>query len=153
MIKISNKGIIVEGSLGIKGARLLWDLLNVVGNRFVLCARFPDEELKIEYSKDFEIVNDNILFFSFKEQDDFFEIVKILDYYCVNDFYITVNSLFSNIVKVSKNVFSDDDFAINEYLVEFPRTIHVEENKLFVDFKIFKEYVYQLERVAKRYKK
>lgn len=157
MIRIG-KGVMVEGSEGEDNVKLLWDLLNVVGFRFVIVAPLNGEELDIIYSDKYQVVkwkNKEVLLFNCSSETDFKKILSMLGDSCITEFYITVNSYYDNVLnKVdSSDMFSDKNFLIDEYLIEFPRTVHIEENKFYIDFETFKEYTYQLQRAALRYMK
>ena len=155
MIKIGSEGILVEGNLGKKSLKILWDLLDLIGNRFVIVAEV-EKDFNIQYENDFKVVErngTNIVLIKCLSENDLLKSIEVLSENCITDFHISVNSSFENIVsKVdSKFMFSEYEFLIEEYLNEFPRTIHVGEDNFFIDFGLFKQYIYQLQRVAKRY--
>ncbi|MBN1923397.1 MAG: hypothetical protein JW791_01385 [Nanoarchaeota archaeon] len=158
MISFNSEGIKLEGDIGLKGIKILWDLLSVVGSRFVIVSEFNDDESEINYKGKYEVIKNKkseVLILLISSQDELTYALEVLSDLCITDFYITVNSSFDNIKdKINSNtMFSDDGFLIEEYLIEFPRSIHVEEDNIFIGFKMFKEYIYQLQRVAQRYMK
>ena len=89
------------------------------------------------------------------EETDFFKIIEVLSEACVSEFVITVNSFFNNIVNTinEDNMYSDYEFLIDEFLIEYPMTIQIKEDEFFIDFDLFKGYDFQLKRVVKRYTK
>ncbi len=157
MIEINN-GVLVEGNMGRPGVKLLWELLNVIGSRFTFLAEAPNDDLSVSYSDKYEVVErqgNKIVLFNCADEGDFYKLIEVLGDWCVTDFHITINSFFDNVLnKVdSKLMFSEHEFLLDEYLIEFPRTVHIKENSFFIDFGMFKEYTYQLQRVAQRYMK
>lgn len=155
MIKI-NKGILAEGDVGGNSVKLLWDLLNVIGMRYAIIAVLEDEELQTNYEDKHEIIEwkeNRIAIFNCDNEENFLKVLKMLSEACITDFYITVNSFYNNILNklYRDDFFTEDEFLIKDYLLEFPRTIHIEEDKFYIDFEMFKEYTYQMQRVAKRY--
>ena len=155
MIKTGNDGILVEGNIGGKSVKILWDLLDLIGSRFVIIAEYEDD-FDASYDNKFKTIvrNDSkVVLLNCTSRDELIKCFEMLSDNCITDFYITVNSSFENVLSKtdSKTMFSEYEFLIDEYLKEFPRTIHITEDSFFIDFNLFKEYTYQLQRVVKRY--
>lgn len=155
MILVKDNELIINGEFSNKTLDLLWDLLNVLGPRFVFLAEnLEDEEL--DYNYQYKVVEHNkhkIGLFNIKNRDEFDALIKLLGELCITDFFISVNAFFNNVIKSCDDtlMFSKEGFYIDEYLLEHPLTIHVEENRLRIKFDTFKASRFQLERVANRY--
>jgi len=133
--------------------KLLWDLMDVIGHRFVIIAENKTKgKVDYNYPDKSEKLN-NLLIFNCASENNFTLLIAILSEHCITEFFITINSLFDNIIKAIKENGLNKEFNSEKYMSLFPRTIHVKEDEFFVDFSTFKEHVYQLKRAASRYLK
>ncbi len=156
MIEISRDYILYEGVVEGKVADFLWECLQVVGKRFVgVVTNFT--ERKISYDEDYEITRKNNFGIGIFKINDFSEFKKFLEIAqnSLRDYYIVINSLFSEVKEniLSGNYVSNESFNNELFLRDFPRTFYVYTDKLFIDMDEFKSYDFQLKRVAERFSK
>lgn len=156
MIEVNNNGILIEVGLGEEAVSLLWEILDVVGFRYVIVAELGKGIAKMNYSNEYELVEKQgvkVMVLKCDSKQDYLIGLSLLSDLCITDFYITINSNFENVLNTikSNDMFMNGEFLKEEYLIEYPITIHIKEESIFVDFNKFKEYTHQLKRVIERY--
>jgi hypothetical protein len=157
MITINDKELVITEGLSDNTADLLWDILYVLGPRYVFIApEIEDETLK--YNHEYKVVaskKNKFGIFSVKSREEFDSLLKLMSDLCVTDFFITVNASFNNVFNLlsKESMFDNGELLIDEYMLEYPQTICIGEDSLRIDLETFKAAKFQLSRVAKRYGK
>ncbi len=150
MIQITDKGIYVEDLHGPKAIKLLWDLLNVVGHKFVAVGFSDEADSKAEVVK---VKGRNILLYEFNDEESYYRVISRLSDNVITEFYIIINATIKGVKDTIASFFVDGYFDEDGFFEHYPTAIHIGEKEFFVPFAPFRAYDFQLKRVAKRYMK
>jgi len=154
MIELNNNGIFADEVFEEKTINFLWDCLELVGFRHTLITRINKKKIEYKFAGKSDLIKvkgSKILLFNFSTKKEFIEIIKILNSINAEEFFITINASFENIISTINELVEYDDLFFEDYQREYPKTIHVKEDSFLIDFEKFKEYKYPLQRVYKRH--
>ncbi|MDD2678500.1 MAG: hypothetical protein PHG04_00095 [Candidatus Nanoarchaeia archaeon] len=149
MIKVSGNDVIIEADSEKEYSKFLWEVLDLMSNRFTILA-FAKKKARINYDKmeKLKIKSDEIILMQCDSQNDFIKAISELSGNLMHDFYITVNS---SIKTIKSMIEENENFTIEWYLSNFPKTIHVQEEGFKISLDTFSNYDFQIERIVKRF--
>ena len=151
MIKISGNEVIVEHEVGKEYSKFLWDVLDLMSNKFTLVA-FNKKKSKFsnEKSEKMKFGSDEILLIQCDSNADYVKAINDLSSNLIFDFYIAVNSSLNTIKSMIEE---NGDFTIDWLLEKFQKTLHIEEDGFRINLDTFSNYAFQIERIVTRFNK